>query len=93
MVVKKLKNRANVISERPLDITRLRLNLRPRLDILKIKFRPCQDHVFQVHVCHVHVCLDHVCQDHVCQEHVCQDLLSIFIHFFQHVLSTSYDSF
>ena len=30
--------------------TRLRVNLRPRVDCFKIKFRPCQDHVCQVHV-------------------------------------------
>ena len=54
-------------------LTRLRVNLRPRVDCFKIKFRPCQDHVFQVHVCLDHVCQDHVFQDHVFQDHVYQD--------------------
>ena len=53
--------------------TRLRVNLRPRVDIFKMKLRPCQDHVCQDHVCQDHVCQDHVCLDHVCQVHVCQE--------------------
>ena len=41
--------------------TRLRVNLRPRVDMFKIKSRPSQNHV----------CQDQVCQDHGFQNHVC----------------------
>ena len=52
------------------SLTRLRVNLRPRVDVFKIKLRPFQDHVCQDQVCQDHVCQDHGFQDHVSQDHV-----------------------
>ena len=65
-------------------LTRLRVN------VFKMKLRPCQDHVCQDHVCQdmfVKTCLSrHVCQDHVffskpchdCQDHVIFSRFMIF---------------
>ena len=60
--------------------TRLRVNLRPRVDLFKIKLRPSQDHDCQDQVCQDHVCQDHGFQDHVSQDHV---FLSRPCHFFK----------
>ena len=49
-IIKQLFSKGIIDSYNRLRITRLKVNLRPRVDIFKMKLRPCQDHVCQHYV-------------------------------------------